>query len=150
MLEAGPWDESLQVNQDGENFCRVVAKSEGVQFHPDVEVFYRREGGGVSQFTSDKADSLFKSIQSMEAVALALEDSPRMQQMVSNRYQTFIYTAYPARPDLIRQATDRLRDLPSPTISNPNAVSPISRAISATLGWKALTQLRRFRQNWAS
>ena len=86
----------------------------------------------------------------METVALALEDSPRMQQMVSNRYQSFIYTAYPIRPDLIQQAKDRLRDLPSPTISNPNAVSPISRAISATLGWKALTQLRRFRQNWVS
>ena len=86
----------------------------------------------------------------METVALALEESTRMQQMVSNRYQTFIYTAYPTRPDLIQQATDRLRDLPSPTISNPNAVSPIRRAISATLGWKALTQLRRFRQNWVS
>ena len=150
MLEAGPWDESLQVNQDGEYFCRVVAKSEGVQFHSDLEVFYRREGGGVSRFSSEKADSLFRSIQSMETVALALEDSPRMQQMVSNRYQIFIYTAYPTRPDLIRQATDRLRHLPSPTISNPNAVSPISKAISATLGWKALTQLRKLRQTWMS
>ena len=86
----------------------------------------------------------------METVALALEDSPRMQQMVSNRYQIFIYTAYPTRPDLIRQAADRLRALPPPTISNPNAVSPISRAISATLGWKALTQLRRLRKAWTS
>ena len=73
-----------------------------------------------------------------------------MQQMVSNRYQTFIFTAYPTRPDLIQQATDRLRDLPSPTISNPNAVSPISKAVSATLGWKALSQLRRLRQAWMS
>ena len=122
-VAAGPWDIQLKTNQDGEYFCRVIAKSDSVLFDSNSIAFYRREGGGVSRFTSDKADSLFRSIQSMEAVALALEDSPRMQQMVSNRYQTFIYTAYPTRPDLIQQATDRLRALPPPTISNPNAVS---------------------------
>jgi len=150
MQDAGPWNESLHVNQDGEYFCRVLARCGRVLFDDSVEVFYRREGGGVSRFTDEKADSLFRSVQSMEKTALQLEASQRMRQMVSNRYQTFIYTAYPTRPDLLRAAEARLRELPPPTISNPNAVSLLSRAISATLGWKALTRLRLMRQSLTS
>ena len=101
----------------------------------------------MSAFSEAKADSLYRSIQSMEQTALHLETSERMRQMVSNRYQAFIYTAYPARPDLIRQAKLKLRELPPPTISNPNAESPISRLISRVFGWKTLTQMRRWKQS---
>ena len=147
MMAAGPWDESLAVNQDGEYFCRVIAACDGVIFQDDIEVHYRREGGGVSAFSETKADSLYRSIQSMEQTALQLETSERMQQMISNRYQAFIYTAYPARPNLIREAELKLRELPRPTISNPNAASQLSRLISQTLGWKTLTRMRLLKQS---
>ena len=147
MLEAGPWDERLQVNQDGEFFCRVIAKSDQVIFDDSIETFYRREGGGVSTFTAEKAESLFRSIQSMERTGLELEDSDQMRQMVSNRYQAFIYTVFPSRRDLLNEAKKKLQALPKPTISNPNAVSPTSRAISRILGWKSLTRLRQLKQH---
>ena len=81
----------------------------------------------------------------MAATAMRVETSERMRQMVSNRWQYAIYTVYPSRPDLIEQAEDKLRALPAPTISNPNAVSPLSRWFSGTFGWKALTQTRLLR-----
>lgn len=68
-----------------------------------------------------------------------------MRQMVANRWQHFIYTAYPSRPDLIQAAQSKLQSLPAPNISNPNAVSPLSKLFSRTLGWKTLTQARLLR-----
>lgn len=144
--KAGPWDESLTINQDGEYFARVVAKSEGVRFTRETEVFYRRSSeGSVSRFSPEKADSLYRSTESMVRTALDLEDSNRMQQMAANRWQNFIYTVYPSRSDLIARAKNHLRHLPRPNISNPNAVSPLSRFVSTTMGWKTLTQARLLR-----
>ena len=145
MFKAGPWDESLRVNQDGEYFCRVIAHADAVLFDDSVEVFYRREGGGVSRFTAEKADSLWKSIESMEATALGLEDSERMRQMVSNRVQQFIYTVYPHAKLLRQKAKLKLVNLPAPTIANPNAVSFLSKLICTFLGWRALSHLRLFK-----
>ena len=142
MIKAGPWDESLLVNQDGEFFCRVIAESKEVLFDDSVEVFYRREGGGVSRFTAEKADSLWRSIESMESIAFGLENSERMRQMISNRIQHFIYTAYPHAKATRKKAQLKLSTLPAPTVANPNAVSLLSKFVCTLLGWRALTQLR--------
>ena len=120
---AGSWDESLNINQDGEYFARVVASAKRVLFDDQVEVYYRREGGGVSKFYAEKADSLFRSIESMANTALQIEDSNRMRQMISNRWQHFIYTSYPYAPNLIVQAKRQPQKLPQPSVDNPNAVS---------------------------
>lgn len=148
FAEAGPWDTQLKVNQDGEYFARVLAKAKSVYFKPEVNVWYRRGvSGSVSQFTDEKAESLFASEESILKTALALEDSHRMRQMVANRYQHAIYTAYPHCPDGIAKAKTALRSLPKPTISNPNAVSLLSKVIAAVFGWRTLTRLRLLRNN---
>src|SRR5438552_18444814 len=41
---AGPWDERLLNNDDGEYFCRVLTASRGVRFVADAKVFYRAAG----------------------------------------------------------------------------------------------------------
>ena len=144
--QAGPWDESLTINQDGEYFARVVATSQGVRFTHETEVFYRRlSSGSVSRFSPEKADSLYRSTESMVRTAIHLEDSEQMQQMAANRWQHFIYTVYPSRGDLIAKAENQLKHLPKPNISNPNAVSPLSKLVSNVLGWKTLSQTRLLR-----
>ena len=147
---AGLWDENLTINQDGEYFARVVASAHRVFFDDQVEVYYRREGGGVSKFSADKADSLFRSIESMANTALQIEDSDRMRQMISNRWQNFIYTSYPHAPDLILKAKRQLQKLPQPSVDNPNAVSLASKAFSALFGWKALVHARALREKFQS
>ena len=145
--QAGPWDEQLKVNQDGEYFARVLAQAESVIFDPEINVWYRRGNSeSVSQFTAEKAASLFASVDSIQRTALTLEDSERMRQMMANRYQHAIYTAYPYCPAGIEKAKKTLRELPKPTISNPNAVSLLSKFISIVFGWKTLTRLRLMRK----
>ena len=145
--KAGLWDDSLLVNQDGEYFARVIASSHRVLFQDDVEVFYRREGGGVSKFSPEKADSLYRSVESMAKTAFGIEDSNRMRQMISNRWQHFIYTTYPHAPELLSKAQSKLQHLPTPTLSNPNAVSLLSKIFCALFGWKALTRTRDYRNH---
>src|SRR5215471_18778953 len=58
---AGPWDESLHYDQDGEYFARVVLASEGIRFVPETGIFYRAIGTNRLSYigTSDrKKDSL--------------------------------------------------------------------------------------------
>ena len=38
---AGPWDESLSLNDDGEYFCRVLLASAGMAFEPTGRSYYR-------------------------------------------------------------------------------------------------------------
>ena len=144
------WDETLSVNQDGEYFTRVIRHASMIRFTSATEVFYRRGlPHSTSSFTPEKADSLFRSTASMVDTALSLEDSLRMQQMASNRWQQFIFTAYPHRSDLIKEAEQRLRALPPPNLNNPLAVSKTSRLFVSLFGWKALTQTRMWRQRFA-
>ena len=148
---AGPWDTSLEVNQDGEYFARALAAAEALHLETRVRAHYRRGiPGSVSRFTAQKAPSLFQSIHSIHNTALSLEDSPRMRQMIANRYQHAIYTAYPHCPEGIREAKKKLEDLPKPTIPNPNAISLLSRVICLLLGWKTLSQLRLLRDRLSS
>jgi glycosyltransferase involved in cell wall biosynthesis len=149
--KAGPWNPNLKVNQDGEYFARVLSEAEFVIFDAEVSVWYRRGvSESVSHFTPEKAESLFSSIDSIRDSALALEDSPRMRQMLANKYQHAIYTAYPHSPELISAAQKKLKSLPKPTIANPNAVSGISKVFSRTFGWRALTQARMIRSRLTS
>ena len=60
---AGPWDERLSMDQDGEYFCRVVAKSDNVVFVPEAREYVRGSNpGSVGNSLSRRAlESLFLS-----------------------------------------------------------------------------------------
>ena len=142
---AGPWDTTLQVNQDGEYFARALAAAEALHLETRVCVYYRRGiPGSVSHFTAEKAPSLLQSIHSIHKTALSVEDSPRMRQMIANRYQHAIYSAYPHCPEGIREVKKQLAGLPKPTIHNPQTISRTSRFFSFILGWKALVVIRQW------
>jgi len=62
---AGPWDENLHYDQDGEYFTRVLAESEGTRFVPSTGILYRITGTNRISYigTSDKKkNSLFASM----------------------------------------------------------------------------------------
>ncbi len=56
---AGGWDERLFSNQDGEYFCRVVANSEMVKFHPRALSYYR--GGNASGISRNRSKEAMES-----------------------------------------------------------------------------------------
>jgi glycosyltransferase involved in cell wall biosynthesis len=74
---AGPWNEKLLLNQDGEYFCRVIASSESVQFHPKAKSYYRKGNlSSVSSFRSrKKLESLNQARNLCVKVLLKLENT---------------------------------------------------------------------------
>lgn len=73
-----------------------------------------------------------------------------MRQMVANKHQHAIYTAFPHCPEGMAKAKNELKTLPKPTISNPNAISSISKSFATIFGWRSLTRLRMLKAQLSS
>jgi hypothetical protein len=79
---AGPWDERLSLNDDGEYFCRVVSVSARVKFHSQARCFYRTGNPrSLSQGRSQKAlHSLLLSVNLSVEHLLKLEQTPQARE----------------------------------------------------------------------
>ncbi len=103
---AGPWDESLQYDQDGEYYARVLMASEGTRFVPEGRVFYRISGSDRVSFigrSNKKKDSLLRSMKSHIQYIRSLEDSERVRRACVAYLQNWYDNFYPERPDIVRE-----------------------------------------------
>jgi len=103
---AGPWNESLHYDQDGEYFARVLLASEGTRFVPGTEIFYRRPGiSNISHIgnSDKKIDSLFLSMKLHIQYLRSLEESERVRKACLTYMQNWYVNFYPGRPDLVAE-----------------------------------------------
>lgn len=109
------WNEQLTLNpnDDGEFFCRVLLKSHSILFNSSAKVYYRSKiSGSLSQQLSDSAvGSLLATYDSHMHHALEKEDSPRIRRACAMNYLNFIYRFHPSYVSLIEQAKSRINDL---------------------------------------
>jgi glycosyltransferase involved in cell wall biosynthesis len=104
---AGPWDERLSLDDDGEYFCRVLLAGGGVKFVPGAKSFYRISGtGGLSNVdqSDKKLESLWLSMQLHIRYLRSLEDSERTRAAGVAYLGNWLNYFYPTRPDLIEAA----------------------------------------------
>src|SRR5271155_621050 len=79
---AGPWDERLQYDQDGEYFARVLLASAGTRFVPEGRIYYRISGSNRISYIGDsdeKKNSLFISMMLHIQYLRSLEESERVR-----------------------------------------------------------------------
>jgi hypothetical protein len=103
---AGPWDEHLHYDQDGEYFTRVILASEGTRFVPETGIFYRfGPANRISHIgNSDlKKDSLLRSLKLHIQYIRSLEESERVEKACVMYLQTWLGTFYPERPDIVAE-----------------------------------------------
>ncbi len=144
ISSAGPWDESLLINQDGEFFSRVVALSRKVFFCDVARVFYRSRLGDsiTSKARSAQAlESFYRTCLSFEKVLLPLEESGRTRLACANKYQEFVYAAYPIRKDLVKKAEQRIIELGGSNWPRYKG-SRINNLLTDIFGWKFPARLR--------
>lgn len=113
---AGPWDERLSLDDDGEYFARVIAASRAVHFVPEARVFYRRATtGSLSRGVSERAaQSLVRSLCASVATLRGLEDSPRARAACLHLLQCWIDRGdclHPDRPMLLGELQALAREL---------------------------------------
>ena len=142
---AGPWDETLSLNDDGEYFSRVLLSSAGVAYCAAATArSYYRSGlaGSLSQQRGERARrSQFRSVGLIEAHLRTVEDTPRTRAAAADYYQRFIHDFYPAPADLIKAADRRIKVLGGSTLARP-AMGAKTRALAALVGWKTVRRLK--------
>jgi glycosyltransferase involved in cell wall biosynthesis len=103
---AGPWDNRLMSDDDGEYFCRVLLASRGTRFVPGTGVFYRLSPvGRLSHIgTSDqKKNAMFLSMKMHMNYLRSLEDSERVRKVCLSYMQNWYDCFYPERPDIVAE-----------------------------------------------
>jgi glycosyltransferase involved in cell wall biosynthesis len=110
---AGPWDESLSLDDDGEYFCRVVLASERILFVPQARS-YKRIGvsGNLSgRITLEACRSQFQSMSSSIHRVLAVEDNERVRESCLTLLQTSLLFFYPDKAELMDKVNELARFL---------------------------------------
>ena len=141
--KAGPWDENLTINQDGEFFARVLMHADQLLYEPKGKVLYRTPGEtNVSQQKSEKAmKSLLASYQCYEREVLKFEDSERVRIALKKVYQKFIYDVFPQYPHLIKETEAFIKIL---GVSKKTYImGPKFQKLSRILGFKNALRLKR-------
>jgi hypothetical protein len=140
---AGPWDERLSLDDDGEYFSRVVAASEYVKFVPDAQSYYRLHNpGSLSRSISDKAcESLLLSLNLRISQLRKLEDSKQTRNASIQLLQTWLDYFYPDKDVLLRKVYDLAWELGG-TLTPPR-LSWKYLPIKALFGWKVAKRVRK-------
>ena len=93
---AGPWDESLLLNQDGEYFFRVVASSDYIKFNPNAKSYYRK--GNLSSTSSLRYGKRLISLNAAKNTCvdalLKLEDSERTRKACVSYLKKMNYSLF--------------------------------------------------------
>ena len=142
--KAGPWDESLSLNDDGEYFCRVALASAGLAFCADAAArSYYRSGspGSLSRQRGERARrSQFHSLELITPRLQAAEDSPRTRRACAGYWRRFVHDFYPSPAELIARAeaevTRRGEFVGRPPMGARTA------ALASIIGWKATWRLK--------
>jgi glycosyltransferase involved in cell wall biosynthesis len=110
---AGPWDERLSLDDDGEYLCRIVARSEKVKYVPEAKSYYRI--GNVGSLSWRKSDKALKSLFLATCLCVdhlrTLEGSERTRAaclvLLQKRYAYF----HVGNSEIIREANEVAKNL---------------------------------------
>jgi glycosyltransferase involved in cell wall biosynthesis len=142
--DAGPWNQTVSVNDDGEYFSRVILKSSGIAFCPYEGVLYRSSlAGSLSRRADDQSvGSAFTVCELYESHIKDAGLSDLFEHALALNYLRFIYQYHPARMDLVRKAWLNATRL-GVTIA-PNVGGAKFQWLSRRLGFMNALRLRSF------
>jgi len=135
---AGPWNEALSLDDDGEYFCRVVVSSKVVRFVAPAKSYYRQwNGGSLSRASSEKAcKSLLTSLKLSTSHLLSLEDSPRTRAAALSYLQVWMQYFYPEKTALLSELNALAAELGGRL--EPPALKRQYEYIRRLFGWRVV------------
>jgi glycosyltransferase involved in cell wall biosynthesis len=136
---AGPWDESLSLNDDGEYFTRVVLAADQVLFCRGARCRYRSGVAG-SLSGSKNWRSGFAAIDLCERHVRARDDGDRARRTFALSWQHLAHASYPYEPAIARRALARAKALHPVRIRPGGGV--VFRTLSRLIGWRAARRLQ--------
>ena len=137
ILDAtGGWDEELTLLDDFEFHARIFAHCDDILFVPDTILYYRSGMAGSLSQRSDRvgAESAYRSFSRGADHFLAKRDDAEAKKSAAAMLQDFIYTFYPAHPDLLAKAAARVSDLGGSSLEPDGP--PKFQKLRKLVGWK--------------
>lgn len=140
--EAGPWDERLTLDDDGEYFTRLALHARRLRHCGEARVFYRSGlPGSLSRTRTDRAwRSQFLATELSVRHLRAREDSPRTRQAGADALHRLVQEAYPAVPDERRRISALVQELGGSRVPLPGG--PRFQILARLIGWRLAKRLR--------
>lgn len=141
--KAGPWDERLTLNDDGEYFARVVAQTRGLKNAEGAETFYRTIAAhSLSKSRGHAAfRSLWLSLELTGQTLLSLDRGKDAKEAVADMWQRFCYEVYPSVPEVRAKARAMVSELGGSSLK-PD-FGPKARLLAGMVGWRLALRLSR-------
>ena len=147
--KAGPWNEELSLDDDGEYFCRALLASAGVIYSHDGIAYYRKFAAGYS-LSSQKSykgfASSLKSNQLKTEYLLSHTDDARAKIAMSRVFWDNAFSFYPFYKDLSSEAEKKAISL-DPVYQYKPYEKGVKRILSNLFGWKTTRYFQSLRNN---
>jgi hypothetical protein len=134
--KAGPWNEDLSVNDDGEFFTRAVLASAGVVFCADSRGYYRKLPTSTLSRRRDRQalTSAFMAVELSCRHLLERYNSNEVKGACACHFQRLIFDMYPQMPELIAAAERSVIELGGTKLKMGGGT--IFRILCRCFGWK--------------
>ncbi|WP_317231435.1 glycosyltransferase family 2 protein [Subsaxibacter sp. CAU 1640] len=136
--KAGPWDENLSKDQDGEFFCRVVSHANQVIYVPNILNYYRKHISGqniANQKRRIHVESQLKAVDSKVDQLKSLKHTKAYKAAFALQYKWIAIDAYPEFKDLSKKAWIASESLGGSNYS-PVLGGAIIETIKSVFGWR--------------
>ena len=146
---AGPWDERLTLNDDGEYFSRVLLASAGVHFCAEARTFYRSNlVGSLSRCRSETAwRSALLSHELCAQHLLAHTNNTTTRRACADLFQRLAFAAWPESPGVVA-AAEAAVGAHGGSGEQPGG-GRLFQFTKTIFGWKAARRLQHWRQGVA-
>jgi len=139
---AGPWDERLTVNDDGEYFSRLIINSERIKFVEEAKCFYRQSG--FDQLHFSKSELAYKSMILSKKLSVqhlfSLEKSKRTHKASMVYLQRLYNYFYPDKKEQMEETQFIANELGG-ILTEPREMGKLGIA-KKLFGWKTATRLQ--------
>lgn len=145
--KTGEWNEDLNVDDDGEYFCRVVLASKGVLYRTGAISYYRKYTNKNSLSSLHNEQSYRSAIKAIDLKLSHLIRSginrPMISKVFARLYKAAEVATYPQFKELSGYAGERSKKLGK--VPSQYQAGPVSTFLSKLFGWRLLRRIDYFR-----
>lgn len=155
IMQAGPWNEELTLDDDGEFFCRVVLQSKEVLYVRESINYYRKYNASKSLSSGKNEQSMRSQLLSNELKYMHLKGAttdPLVDKVMAKVFKANAVQFYPEHSYLYRVAMNHVKAAGDSNYV-PALGGPLVEFIKTLFGWRVAKilagQFRKTRKTYA-
>ena len=141
IIKSGLWNEALNLLDDTEFFNRIMLNARLIVFCSTAVLYYRSGVGGLSgQVSRDHLLSAYAALDTVTTLLCSSQSGNEIDKLCANIWQTFLFNYYPAQPDLMDKAQQKIDAFGGSSLKIP--LGGYSKLLAHLIGWKAVKKLK--------